>query len=189
MNLEKSIVEHCSPTLAGIKTANLFTVKFNSVQQLDKNIEKIQSYFDNSGISLRVLRQRENTALIYLFRIHMLENDLKDKNSVEILNRYGYKNLTVSQSVDKLSERLGSIDEFPHEIGLFLGYPPQDVEGFICNNGKNCNLCGYWKVYGDTEEALAKFAKYDKCRMVYKRLWLEGRDIMRLTVKKQSAVA
>ena len=25
------------------------------------------------------------------------------------------------------------IDEFPHDIGLFLGYPPEDVLGFITN--------------------------------------------------------
>ena len=36
--------------------------------------------------------------------------------------------------------------EFPHEMGLLLGYPVEDVKGFIRNGGENCLYIGYWKV-------------------------------------------
>ncbi len=49
--------------------------------------------------------------------------------------------------------------QFPHEIGLFLGYPPEDVCGYIRNKGK-CQKCtGHWQVYGDENFALAKDLK------------------------------
>ena len=71
---------------------------------------------------------------------------------------------------------------FPHEIGVFLGYPIEDVIGFINNKGCNFKCCGYWKVYGDKEKAIKEFARYDKCRMIYTKLWNQGRSILKLTV-------
>ena len=50
-------------------------------------------------------------------------------------------------------------DDFPHEVGLFLGYPPGDVEGFRLNHGRNFKLCGLWKVYCDMEQATARFQR------------------------------
>ncbi len=33
--------------------------------------------------------------------------------------------------------------QFPHEMGLLLGYPVEDVVGFMENNGKNYLYSGY----------------------------------------------
>lgn len=49
----------------------------------------------------------------------------------------------------QLSRRLCCSADFPHEIGVFLGYPLGDVVGFIENRGKNFTCCGCWKSYGD----------------------------------------
>ena len=53
-------------------------------------------------------------------------------------------------------------ESFPHEIGLFLGYPAEDVQGFIRNCAAKPKLVGAWKVYGDAEVAKKKFASYKK---------------------------
>lgn len=53
----------------------------------------------------------------------------------------------------------------PHEVGIFLGYPLEDVLGFIANGGKNCLTCGYWKVYANVEEKQNIFEAYDKSRI------------------------
>ena len=53
---------------------------------------------------------------------------------------------------------------FPHEIGLFLGYPPADVAGFLKNDGKDCKLCGFWKVYDDVDGAVRQFVAFRRCR-------------------------
>ena len=65
---------------------------------------------------------------------------------------------------------------------LFLGYPPEDVCGFMKNKACNCKCVGCWKVYGDEEAAKKKFAQYKKCTQVYSDQWANGTDIERLTV-------
>lgn len=79
-------------------------------------------------------------------------------------------------------ERLRGGGGFPDEIGLFLGYPPEDVRGFIENKAAGCKCVGCWKVYGDAEAARAVFAKYKKCTDVYRARFAEGRSVERLTV-------
>ncbi len=186
MLTEKALIEHCSLTLSALKTASLFTAKFESKAGLNSDIELWNEKFLHSGVKLQLLKASDNSALVYMYREDMLLNDMKNLRAKAILSQYGYGNLSVTAAIERLSQRLCTYKEFPHEIGLFLGYPPSDVEGFICNKGQNCNLCKYWKVYGNENEALLKFAKYDKCKAVYKKLWYEGRDILRLTVKKQA---
>ena len=83
-----------------------------------------------------------------------------DKNLAE----YGYsKMMTIDEKLDLLASRM-SCGSFPHEIGAFLGYPVGDIRGFISNSGKNCLLCGYWKVYENAEKAQRTFDEYDRCR-------------------------
>ena len=72
----------------------------------------------------------------------------------------------------KLIERLRG-NEFPHEIGLFLSYPPEDVKGFMADPCA-CKCSGCWKVYGGREAAEKQFARYRKCTGVYCEQWREG---------------
>lgn len=52
--------------------------------------------------------------------------------------------------------------EFPHEVGLFLSYPPEDVKGFIAHRANDFKCAGLWKVYGNEEKARSLFAKIQK---------------------------
>ena len=70
--------------------------------------------------------------------------------------------------------------EFPHEVGLFLSYPPEDVKGFL--EHKPCKCVGCWKVYENEEADKKTFAKYKACTRVYCRQLASGIDIERLTV-------
>lgn len=68
--------------------------------------------------------------------------------------KFGYSKLTtLGEYLMRLSKRLNENGDFPHEIGLFLGYPVKDVEGFIENKGENFLLCGCWKVYSNAGRA------------------------------------
>ncbi len=79
--------------------------------------------------------------------------------------------------LDRLGHRLRTQAEFPHEIGLFLGYPPEDVAGFQRHRGRDCKLCGYWKVYSDVDRAKALFRRYDRCRDRLCAQLAEGRSL------------
>ena len=116
------------------------------------------------GLCLLPLRFTDKSALLYLYRPRDLERDLQDRLATEILRHAGYVCGSSEQCLMKLIERLRAYDEFPHEIGLFLGYPPGDVEGFLRDGGRHCKLCGPWKVYDNVEEAARRFAAFHRCR-------------------------
>ncbi len=185
MSLEQSIIEFCSPTLAGIKTGSLFTIRFKDISCLEKQVKYFNLFFRSTGVSILIMSTHNSTALIYVFRAHMLAKDLLNPLAQRILTQCGYHSFTIDEVLTYLASRLVNYQEFPHEIGLFLGYPPEDVDGFILHKGKNFRCYKHWKVYNNEEQALITFAKFDKCKEVYTRLWQEGRDILQLTVRKQ----
>ena len=84
--------------------------------------------------------------------------------------------------IARLSRRLRENEDFPHEIGLFLSYPPEDVRGFIENRAKNYKFIGYWKVYGDEDKARRAFARYKKCTDCYCRFLEAGFALTDLAV-------
>jgi hypothetical protein len=55
-------------------------------------------------------------------------------------------------------------NDFPHEMGLLLGYPAEDVEGFITHQGAHCLCVGYWKVYANKERKLKIFEKFENAK-------------------------
>ena len=151
-----------APSLLGIKCANLISVK-----KTDFNIPEHLKHFNNKASSknleMRVICTYTDKVLIILYSKKLLKHQLIERKSM--LLKYGYpENLTIENALDKLSERIQKHEQFPHEIGIFLGYPIEDVIGFIENNGENYVFSGYWKVYGNAERAKRIFENYDKCR-------------------------
>ncbi len=180
--LEECLITHCSPTLASLKTANLFTCTYTSIQSFESSIAYWKKEMEQKGLSLIILQKQEKRALIYVCRIKKLQQDLEKTGVIDLLRKYGYQDTNPQHAITHLIERLEENGTFPHEIGLFLGYPLEDVIGFIINKGKNCHCIGCWKVYCNKEEAERTFCKYKKCTDVYNRLWRNGRSIRQLTV-------
>ena len=99
------------------------------------------------GVSVCILKIRKQTALIYVFRKNFLERDMKRPGVAELLKKCGYESTDADYALRHLRGRLENNEDFPHEIGLFLGYPLGDVIGFVENEGRNSLCCGCWKVY------------------------------------------
>ena len=180
--LEKSVIEHCSPTLASIKTGNLFTYKYESEEELWKSVEGFNECVREKGVSLTVLRRSEKKALIYVCRFSSLERDLKKPGVANFIKKYGYERTDPAYALERLRSRLAQREDFPHEIGLFLGYPLGDVIGFINHKGQDCKCCGRWKVYCDEDEARKQFCRMEKCTQVYQQVFAKGRTIEQMTV-------
>ncbi len=179
---DEKVVRHCAPTLANLKTANLFTCRFDSDEEMRDGIRSLNARLGRKGVRALPLRWREGTALIYVYRPKRLSTDLENELAQGLLRSCGYDCRGENQCIACLRRRLADAGEtFPHEIGLFLGYPPEDVDGFI-HRRDEYTCCGYWKVYGDAESARKKFALLRKCSDIYMRMWSQGRDIERLTV-------
>lgn len=179
---EELLIEHCSPTLAGIKTGNLFSCQYNSINDVRNDIRYLNHILVPKGVRVVPMKFCNNRALIYVFRPSKLYYDLTDIQAYRILTDMGYNCQNVSECVAMLAEKLHKCQDFPHEIGLFLGYPPEDVSGFIENSGNNSKYTGCWKVYGDKNAAIKKFKSYKKCKDIYCNKWKNGTSIQRLTV-------
>ena len=91
------------------------------------------------GISLVVLRVQNQKALMYVCRKQRLQERLDDQEVQNFLGKYGYVQKDADYALQRLKERLAKAEGFPHEIGVFLDYPLEDVVGFIENAGRITN--------------------------------------------------
>ena len=197
--LENYLIRYCSPTLASLKSGSLFNCRCSQDAELDESVSEWNSILAPRGISIHLLRRTDTTALIYVYRQSALKNTLSDPEIRSFLSGYGYDacnccmgctsgQCSIENCLKHLEARISEEDgsdgmRFPHEIGIFLGYPLEDVAGFITNKGRNCKCIGTWKVYGDAAYARKAFARFSKCSDVYNRLWKSGRrSVLQLTV-------
>ena len=182
MSLEESLVAHCSPTLAGLRAANLFPFTPEDTGRFIVQLKEWRSWFASRGLKLIALRRRDRAWLLYLCRPDRLALDVTDPGVSNFLRRMGYD---TSDSLDgllrQLYARLRSRSGFPHEIGVFLGYPLEDVVGFMENKGKNYTCSGCWKSYGNPEEAACRFSRYHACTADYLRRFAGGEGVKQLT--------
>ena len=163
------LVSYGAPTLAGIKTASMFATPCPNVSVLMKELKSFNKRFATKGLRIIPLRMQKGRMLVYLFRPEMLKQDISQQKALSILKEKGYTVCGTEQCLGELVRHLRSDKEFPHEIGLFLGYPPEDVYGFIHHRDSACKCIGEWRVYGDETAAKNRFEAYTRCRNVYCR--------------------
>lgn len=183
--LEKLIIEQCASTLANLKTGEIVNFRFTDENKAKEEVNLLNEKLAAKGVNIEILVEREKSLLLYVYRRNRLACDLSCPMARSFLEKEGYKTDSIDKTIQKLRIRMNQDkikNKFPHEIGLFLSYPIQDVKGFIENEGKNCRHCGYWKVYEEEEKAIIMFAKFDKCKAVYRKMCTQGASIKKLTV-------
>ncbi len=183
--LDRAIIEHASPTLARLKLGNLFNYPVSA--DFDAEFADLRALLAEKGVALSVLRKTRDKALVYVYRTDELARAMRNDGVRRLLKACGYARFDVGGALETLKSRLNDADAFPHEIGVFLGYPLEDVLGFIENGGRNCLACGCWKVYANECAALKAFRRYEKCKSVYQRLFASGCPLSRLTVAAKPA--
>ena len=184
--LEECLVRHGAPTLAGVKPANMFSCRIKSAHCCGN--PRCSSFsalgFVNAfrdcrlrlapcGLELAVLAQRDTGPLLYLYRPAALEGYVLGNVQVRgFLAELGYDLSSTRAALGTLMQRIARYDlnagkrgyAFPHEVGLFLGYPLGDVRAFMERDGSGaCLSCGYWKVYSNERAALECFGRYQEC--------------------------
>lgn len=190
-DFEMQMLYHGAPTLFGIKQANLFSLPFPCLATLKDEVAAYQKQLEKKGISLQCLYCCGKRVFFLVYRKENLLEYFSNAAVKAFLIESGYP-LTVNQEaslVDTLAHlrrRIQKCNEFPHEIGFFLGYPPEDVFAFIKEKGQNYKLCGYWKVYGDEKAAVATFKQYTYCRKTLLRQASKGISILSLLEAKQT---
>lgn len=183
MTFEEALIEHCSPTLAGVKPASLFRFCPRDSAPFARRFLALRQQFAARGLRLVILKgcRRTGSYLLYLYRERDLAEVLGRREHRDFLCAMGYTPWEApGDCLRQLAARLCLEEEFPHEIGIFLGYPLDDVKGFIRHKGRDYTFCGCWKCYGDPQAARRRFERYRRCTAVLRRRYAEGTPITQL---------
>ncbi len=235
-DLEQKIVRHASPTLAGIKPANLFTYRTANFAESETSsaIAEVSARLAGFGIQIEPIANRAKGVLLLVARPALIENAIDNEEARAILAQGSYDDLSPEGVIEEIKRRILVADasraarssagpsakpmpkperfvpccatehhhthgpnhvcqcrakaalsreelettqgeaEFPHEIGLILGYPPADVAGFIEHKGAEFLACGGWKAYSKPHEALGAFQRNRQCTEEFRELYAQG---------------
>lgn len=175
--MENLIAYYCGPALAGIKPANIVACDKNKFSDINAEVEKLNSQLNCKDIFFKVLCEGERKNLLIVYRSKVLEKYLVNEEIYTFLRSYGYPaEVTIDGYINYLASRLKEND-FPHEIGAFLGYPLHDILGFINHKNEGCLLVGEWKVYKNADEAQKLFKRFLACRKAIAKRMAMGQTL------------
>ena len=144
--------------LTGVKPSNILTLKNVSAKEVAESLKEL-------GISYSMLCDSGVRKVWLIYREEEILEILGKKEYSEFLDTLGYRGFEFPQMLQIMNLRFEGYQhgsaEFPHELGIFLGYPLADVKGFIEHNGKDFLYQGYWKVYENVEERKKMFSIYN----------------------------
>jgi hypothetical protein len=174
------IAYHAAPTLAGIKPAALFRPD-GAGRNLETALIACSGTLRQSfGMEVESLGKRAGTdsLLLFVYDPGLLGKALSQPEAATLLAAAGYGVLS-----GRLGDCLGCLRQkcagpgFPHEIGVFLGYPPGDVRRFMSGvepEGGDASLG--WRIFGDREKARRMSGRYQLTKSLAARLMAGGRE-------------
>ncbi len=156
--VELQIVLQCAPTLAGLKISNLLILP----RELEHSARYALGHIGLIGYRLAYDRQR---VVMLVFKKERLVAYFQQDEVQRFLKGFGYGAEGFGAALALFQRRYQEFvqrrKDFPHEMGVFLGYPLCDVKGFIENKGDGFVLAGYWKVYENAYQTRRLFKLFD----------------------------
>ncbi|MGV3024150.1 DUF3793 family protein [Clostridium thermobutyricum] len=159
-SLEKYLLFTLSPVIGGLKPSSTITLSYDKKEySIWSNYKK--EFLEILKLKEIVLRKGTKAEIILIYNEENLLNCINKKDNREFLNKLGYDlTLTLEENLDILVYRYEKY-HCPHELGVFLGIPIEDVIDFMECSDKKCLMCGYWKVFNNYNNAKDIFNKYD----------------------------
>ncbi len=183
----RRFVEQCAPVLSGIKPSAMFSnsyiecvghtpygaqiLEHVTPELLLGAVEQVRAELADSDIHLEIMAWRSQTALAFVWRERLLRTFINMEPNATLLELEGYDVSSPESCVGLLRDRVLSFDahprdefgrdRFPHEIGLVLGYPADDVIAFTRHRRAGLRMLGYWNVYTNVLRASRVFTLYD----------------------------
>lgn len=168
--LTAHLMLECSEVLAGVKPANLISL-VNRTRPCGRNLYQLwHSHHEElaarlSNLTIRVLQTRQRALLLLCYNHEHLERHLAHAGIRTLLHKAGYESDAPSEGLlAELCRRIGENDSFPHEIGLFIGYPAKDVAAFMGLVNLPFACQGPWKIYGNPLQSLGLAEQFRCCR-------------------------
>lgn len=174
LRLAFQVVLQCAPFLKGLKVSCVISMDAALTGGLPKLLK-------DTDIVWRTMSCSEGKCLVLFYRPGELKAHLNSPGIRSLIHEYGYGGISFDQMISRLCGRVEDFADrgmgFPHEIGAFLGYPVDDVKGFIENEGRKYLMTGYWKVYGDLARARMIFKEYDRAKDCAVNEFMTGKSI------------
>lgn len=158
------IAYNAAPTVKSLKPASLINFTIGRKNR----IELWKFYKDEICKELNLeyieLREKSESLIVMFYKKELLEWQLSKPGIKAFLEGYGYQgHSSLYEKLCLLKERF--LNSCPDEVGIFLGYPLEDIIGFIKNQGRNSIMCRYWKVYTNPRQAQELFKNYDTAKV------------------------
>ena len=143
------------------------------------------SLLAGTGLHGVAMIDRGDSLLLYIYREDLVARVLEKKGVGIILRRQGYTHpAMLHQTLHQLGLRMRGCN-FPHEVGIFLGYPLKDVLAFMGYIRLTFTRQGPWKIYGDPRSSLKLADRFRECRCrMASRLCSTSDPITCLTARK-----
>lgn len=154
--------------IAGEKPANLLGIA-NRRRPCGRNLYSLwkecgAEVLVESGLAVHELADRGDSILLLIYRPDALGALLRRPSASAVLARAGYGDVSdLDSMLGELNSRMEG-DSFPHEIGVFLGYPLKDVAAFMGLVRIPFACQGPWKIFGDPRESLRLAEVFRCCR-------------------------
>ncbi len=174
---EQTIIHLCAPTLCSVKPACLISVSKSTLFEEYQKILFWNKILKENKKKIKIVRRSENLFLLLIYDEFLIENIIFNEEIKSYLTIKGYSlNQGISVVLCELLSRLSNESIFPHEIGVFLGYPLEDVLGYEKYSGTKSKFSGAWTVYGNVEKAKLQMNIYKECSIYCTRLFECGND-------------
>ncbi len=175
----------CAPLLTGLKVSHLWQVS-------NEDVEEALTLCHGNGLSNAVLCGCRRQSLLFVYDAEKLGAYVRKKEIRAFLTDFGYDHTELGPLVQEMAERhaayIRGAGTYPHELGVLLGYPLEDVEGYILHNGENALYTGYWKVYGNVSEAKALFERFNEAKAQVLRCLMTGHSLFGLQQKPMAGL-
>lgn len=181
---DKMLAFYGAPTLIGIKAGTVISLPQQYFSDWQKLLNEYNRCLECHCVRITLLKKTEKYILIFIYQEKCLEKVLKEHMTEGFLHSIGYhQSMDLLDKIAYLKTRIATQLDFPHEIGLFLGFPFEDVIGFCHNQGKNYKMNGYWKVYGDLAAAKRLFNQYTHCSNDFCERLARGEKLLNMLKK------
>lgn len=159
-SMREKIASQCAPVIFDVKPSNLLILE-------SADEELLQNMMRKMGLNCQLFYQNGTKSIWFVYRTERMRSLLMDPEIASFFEEKKYRRIQeipVEHVIGRVGKRFAchkrGRTEYPHELGLLLGYPLCDVKGFIENNGKGYLCSGYWKVYENEQQARKTFALY-----------------------------
>ena len=159
------LAELLAPVMLGAKPAEILSFQ-KKTSTYFKDIEALEMCRKNcTRLKITHIDCKNGTTKFFVYHSNELNTWLSDPRNLNFLKTQGYPELyTLDGYLSVLYERLQASDSFPHEIGVFLGYPLKDILGFMGLAKLQLTSVSKWRIYGDPRISLEKMDQIDKAR-------------------------